>query len=148
MPGQAAYAAACVLAICFLSVGFRLLHVSNKSLQPQIENTFPVEAVQKVDAMRLTGPVYSDFNWGGYLIWNLRAPVVMDGRQNVYGDQRMDRSLATWAGEPGWSSDPELASAAAVIGPVKAPLVQLLRTDHRFQKVYEDKLAAVFVPRR
>ncbi len=35
-----------------------------------------------------------------------------------------------------------------VIGPVKAPLMQVLRMDSRFRLVYEDELAAVFVARR
>jgi hypothetical protein len=38
--------------------------------------------------------------------------------------------------------------AGVVIGPVKAPLNQVLRMDSRFQLVYEDKVAAVFVARR
>jgi hypothetical protein len=144
----AGYTGACVLAICFLFAGFKLLRVNNEALQVQIDETFPVNAVQKLATYRLSGPVYSDFNWGGYLIWHLRNPVVMDGRQNVYGDKRMDRSVETWAGGPDWSNDPELASAMAVVGPVKSPLIQLLRTDHRFRKVYEDNTAAVFLPNR
>jgi hypothetical protein len=35
-----------------------------------------------------------------------------------------------------------------VLGPVKSGLVQVLRMDLRFQLVYEDKVAAVFVARK
>ena len=84
----------------------------------------------------------------GYLIWALRMPVSIDGRAAFYGDQAIDRSVATWAGAPDWNSDPELKSAGLVIGPVKAPLTQLLRMDPHFQLIFEDKLAAVFVARR
>jgi hypothetical protein len=38
--------------------------------------------------------------------------------------------------------------AGVVIGPVKAPLTQVLRMDPRFQLAYEDKVAAVFVRRK
>jgi hypothetical protein len=41
-----------------------------------------------------------------------------------------------------------LTSAGVVIGPVKAPLTQVLRLDPRCQLVYEDNLAAVFIARR
>ena len=35
--------------------------------------------------------------------------------------------------------------SGVVIGPVKAPLTQVLRLDPRWRLTYEDKLAAVFV---
>jgi len=60
----------------------------------------------------------------------------------------IDRSVATWNGEPDWASDTNLEKAGLVIGPAKSPLTQLLRMDPRFQLAYEDKLAAVFVARR
>jgi hypothetical protein len=107
----------------------------------------PVRAVEFVRQHGYPGPVFNDFNWGGYLIWSLRMPVTIDGRQNVYGDQRMDRSVATWGGQPDWSSDPDLSSARRVIGPIGAPLIQLLSRDSRYQLVYKDKLAAVFTRR-
>ncbi len=91
------------------------------------------------------GPLYNDFNWGGYLIWALRMPVSIDGRGAMYGDEAIDRSVATWNAEPDWGSDPQLASAGVVIGPVKAPLTQVLRLDPQLKLAYEDKLAAVFV---
>jgi hypothetical protein len=75
-------------------------------------------------------------------------PVSIDGRAAFYGDQRIDRSIATWNAQPDWASDEQLRSARLVIGPVTAPLTQVLRLDPRFQLVYEDKVAAVFIARR
>jgi hypothetical protein len=146
-PTRAAFAVASLLAALIVSAGFRMWGISDQKLQSLLDNAFPVQAVHQLAAAGVTGPVYSDFNWGGYLIWNLRNPVMLDGRQNVYGDERMDRCVATWSGGPNWSSDPNLTSASAVIGPAQSPLVQLLRTDQRFRKIYEDKVASVFVPR-
>jgi hypothetical protein len=60
----------------------------------------------------------------------------------------MDRSVATWSGQPGWSADPDLGSAGIVVGPVRSPLTQLLRHDSRFQLAYEDNVAAVFTAER
>jgi hypothetical protein len=104
-----------------------------------------------VDAIRAhhyAGPLYNNFDWGGYLIWALRMPVSLDGRASFYGDSAIDRSIATWEGQPDWQSDPQLKNAGIVIGPDRSPLVQLLRTDPHFQLAYEDKVAAVFVARR
>jgi hypothetical protein len=94
----------------------------------------------------LIGPLYNDFNWGGYLIWRLpELRVSIDGRTNLYGDGRIARSNATWSGVHDWQTDSELTQARLVIGYVNAPLSSLLRSDSRFRLVYEDELAVVFV---
>jgi hypothetical protein len=128
--------------------GFGAMRVNDAQLETQLAKNMPVDAVKTIRAKGYPGPLYNDYNWGGYLIWALRMPVNIDGRAAFYGDQRMDRSVATWNAEPDWATDAQLTSAGVVIGPVKAPLNQLLRLDPRFQLVYEDKVAAVFVARR
>jgi hypothetical protein len=125
-----------------------MLHENNEQLHMKLAEELPVRAVEVVKKNGWSGPLYNDFNWGGYLIWALRMPVGMDGRTNVYGDELIDRSVATWNGQPGWASDSALQKAGLVIEPVTAPLTQLLRMDPRFGLVYEDKLAAVFVARK
>jgi hypothetical protein len=91
-------------------------------------------------------PIYNELDWGGYLIWTLpNWPVSMDGRTNLHGEKRLERSLATWAGFPGWKTDPELDQAHLVIANINRPLSFLLRTDSRFQLVHKDDVAAVFV---
>jgi len=128
--------------------GFRMMRVNNTQLATQLAKDMPVNAVKAIQAKGYAGPVYNGYNWGGYLIWELKMPVSIDGRQNLYGDKRMDRSVATWGAEPDWATDTQLTSAGVVIGPVKAPLNQVLRMDPRYQLVYEDKVAAVFVARK
>jgi hypothetical protein len=128
--------------------GSRVMRGNNARLETQLAKNLPVSAVEAVRAKGYAGPLYNNYNWGGYLVWALRMPVSIDGRQNLYGDQRIDRSLATWNAEPDWASDAQLTSAGVVIGPVKAPLTQVLRLDPRCQLVYEDNLAAVFIARR
>jgi len=139
---------AAILAGVLMLTGFRALHVNNGLLEAQIEKTFPVKAVEAIQANHYAGPVYNDFNWGGYLIWALRMPVSIDGRAAFYGDQAIDRSIATWGAEPDWYADPELKKAGLVIGPPKAALMQVLRLDPQFRLVYEDKVAAVFVAQK
>jgi hypothetical protein len=132
--------------------GFRVMHVNNQRLEAEIAKSLPVCAVEVIRAKGYAdaahGPLYNDFNWGGYLIWALRMPVSIDGRAAFYGDDSIDRSMATWNAEPDWAADAQLKRAGVVIGPVKAPLIQVLRMDPRFRLVYEDELAAVFVARR
>ncbi|MFY9855584.1 MAG: hypothetical protein WAK26_17065 [Terracidiphilus sp.] len=128
-------------------LGFSLLQVDNARLQTRLAADMPVRAVEVVKANGWSGPLYNDFNWGGYLIWALRMPVSMDGRTNTYGDERLNRSYATWNAQPGWDSDPDLQKAKLVIAPVNAPLTQVLRLDPRFEVAFEDKLAVVFIAR-
>lgn len=127
--------------------GFFALHVNNARLHAFQAKEMPVQAVKFVKDRHYPGPLFNDYNWGGYLIWQLGLPVTIDGRAGLYGDANIARSMATWGGGPDWDSDPALQSAGLVIAPARAALTQLLRLDSRFQLVYEDKLAAVFVRR-
>lgn len=138
----AASATAAILAIFTL-----VLHVNNAHLKSDLAEDMPVQAVEAIRAHHYAGPVFNDYGWGGFLIWNLRQPVTIDGRAALYGDQRIQRNDATWGGRPDWASNPDLASAGVVIGPADDALMQLLRTDKRFQLAYHDKIAAVFVSR-
>ncbi len=147
LPGVGALLSIAGAALAALA-SFHLMHVNNANLETQVEKTEPVAAVRAIQARDYPGPLFNDFNWGGYLIWALRMPVSLDGRAAFYGDKAIDRSVATWNLAPDWNTDPQLKAAGVVIGPVGAPLIQMLRIDPHFQLVYEDKLAAVFVPRR
>jgi len=139
---------AVLAAVLAIPAGFRMMQVNNARLATDLAKIMPVHAVEAVRAKGYAGPLYNDYNWGGYLIWALRIPVSIDGRAAFYGDQRLDRSMATWNAEPDWASDAQLTQAGLVIGPAKAALTQMLRMDPRFQLVFEDKVAAVFVARR
>jgi hypothetical protein len=122
--------------------------LSPAGLQRNVEKAFPVEAARMVAKEGYPGPLFNDFNWGGYFIWSLpHLPVSIDGRTNLHGDERILRFGRTWAGAPGWREDEDLANAGVVIAPVESPLVSLLLTDPRFERVHRDDLACVFVRR-
>lgn len=132
--------------VMFLSI--RILQVNNAHLQAKMAESLPVHAVQVVKENGYGGPLYNDYNWGGFLIWALRMPVSVDTRAGLAGDQRIDRSIATWNASADWASDPDLAKAQTVILPAQAPLVSVLRMDPHFDLVFEDKIATVFVARK
>ena len=139
-----------MLAIFFLACGLSFLlakryDLSERTLQAEVEKSYPVAATRVIAERGYVGPLYNHFNWGGYLIWRLpNLPVSMDGRTNVYGEERIQRALDTWIGKPGWATDPELSAAGIIIADVNMPLCSLLRLDQRFELVYEDAVAAVF----
>ncbi len=129
-------------------LGFHAFHIDNRSLDAKVRETLPVGASEFVKARGLTGPLYNDIGWGGYLIWSLGMPVEVDGRTNVYGDLRLNRSVATWSAERDWDADEDLHKAGLVIGPSNEALSQVLRLSPEFELVYDDKVAAVFVARK
>jgi len=113
---------------------------------------YPAGAVDFVRGHRPPGPLYNHFNWGGYLIWALpEYPVGLDGRTNLYGDERLLRAESTWLGNDGWDHDPDLSAAGVVIAPKtlggnNVRLTELLRAAaDRWRVAYEDDLTVVFV---
>jgi hypothetical protein len=120
--------------------------LTENGLNEVVAKHYPAAAVEIVKTRGYTGSLYNQFNWGGYLIWNLpRIPVSMDGRTNIHGDKRIEQSIKTWKGEHDWTDDSELAQSKLVIAGINMPLASLLRFDLRFNLVYEDSVAAVFI---
>jgi hypothetical protein len=133
-----------VAVLVVLSAG-KFLRIDNKKLETVLDTSMPVKAINFVKEKGYAGPLYNTYDWGGILIWDLRLPVSMDGRAALYGDQRIDRSIATWDGQPDWEKNPELIRSNLVIAPVNKPLTQLLSLSPDFHVAYKDKVAAVFV---
>lgn len=120
--------------------------LNESSLRRKAAGVFPVEAAAVIRERGYAGPLFNDFNWGGFLIWSLpQLPVVLDGRTNLHGDERILRIGNTWAAGPGWRDDPDLASAGVVVADAQSPLGCVLVLDDRFELVYEDAIALVFV---
>jgi hypothetical protein len=129
-----------------LLLAYRHYDVSNDWIAMQVAGSFPEASVRYIEQHRLSGLLYNDFTWGGYLIWRLpQMRVANDGRTNVHGDARVEQDWKVWSGKPGWDSDPELSAANLIVADKKYALTELLKRDSRFRLVFEDKDAAVFV---
>ena len=118
-------------------------------LQAALAESFPVAAAEKIRESHWSGPLYNDFNWGGFLIWQLpEQPVAMDGRTNVYADAEIAAHLHTWRGlDTPATWDPRLKAAKLVLASLDAPLTAQLRESPDFAVAYEDAIAVVFVRR-
>jgi len=135
-------AALTTVILCLLTASSFALN--NTRLVERRAQVMPSAAAAFVRDHHLAGPLYNGFNWGGYLLWELNLPDAIDGRSTIYDDKALDRSLASWNGQQNWATDPQLQSAALIIGPANAPLTHLLRPDPAFHLAYEDRQAAVF----
>ena len=95
-----------------------------------------------------TGPLYNNLNWGGFLMWYLPdMPVAIDGRNDLYGDKLDEVFYYTESGFPSYATDPYLNEAGTVILQSDLPLAKLLTIDPRFQLIYHDDIATVFLRR-
>jgi hypothetical protein len=135
------------LIIALIVIGWKR-NISEAHLESVVAQYYPAAAAAVVEERGYQGPLYNEFGWGGYLIWRLRSiPISIDNRGNVHGDERVLRDMEIWSGQKNWDTDPELLSARLVIANLQTALASLLRLDSRFELVYEDEVAAVFVAR-
>jgi hypothetical protein len=119
--------------------------LSNSSLSRVVAENFPADACNFIRAHSLSGPLYNDMDWGGFLIWALPdVPVAIDNRTDLYGDDILSRFYFVRVGLRDWKADPDLDSARLVLLNRSLPLANLLAQDPHFRLLYQDRLAAVF----
>jgi len=119
--------------------------LSEASLSRVVAQTFPADACNFIRAHSLSGPLYNDMDWGGYLIWALPdMPVAIDNRTDLYGDDIFTRFYFVRVGLRDWKADPDLDSARLLLLNRDLPLANLVAQDPHFRLVYQDRLAAVF----
>jgi hypothetical protein len=139
------YALAAVAAL-ILSFGLAIRQgMSAPALMTVIDQVYPIRATEFVRDSHLPGPMYNSFNWGGFLIFNLREqPVSIDPRVNAYRDELPARSVNT-VNAVRWRDDPDLARANFVLLERSAPLASALENDPRYRLAYKDHVAVIFV---
>jgi hypothetical protein len=108
---------------------------------------FPVQAANYMRATKLPQPMYNEYGWGGYLIWQLYPEyfVHIDGRADVFGDTFLEEFLKTHAGEGNWQNSLEKHGIRTVIVRSDAPVANLLRAKGDWRQVFDDSQAVIFV---
>jgi hypothetical protein len=144
--GKAGLAAALAVVIYLIAIntGF-----NNRGLDDAISSVFPVRAVNFLRQNPQPGPLYNSFDWGGFLTWYMPGyPVAIDGRTDLYGDDLDFRFFDSERGDASYINDPYLNESGVVLFDRTKPLASILSGDQRFQRIYEDRLAVVFVRRQ
>ena len=107
---------------------------------------YPSAAVNVIKNQQLQGPIFNDYNWGGYLIWKLypERKVFIDGRADVYNDAFLFDYVGTYRADPMWRAQFQRFGIQTVVIDPQTPLATLLRQETGWRKMFEDTGAVVF----
>ncbi len=104
----------------------------------------PVAAVEFIKDHKPEGRLFNSYNWGGYLIWNLRDyPVFVDGRTDLYSDAILSEWLNTMSANVGWQDTLDRWNIGLVLIEPSWPLAKVLPTEG-WQLLYEDEHSVLF----
>jgi len=113
------------------------------------ERFYPAKAVQWIEANQPTGRMFNNYNWGGYLAWELRAyPVFVDGRTDLYDDQFLREYQQAAAGEQGWEETLDYYAVNFVLSEAGSGLDRELGRSAEWAKAYDDEMAVVYIRER
>ena len=116
-----------------------------RGIDRSISSEYPVDAANFIRTIHPPGPLFNNFDWGGFLTWYLPDyPVAIDGRNDLYGDTFVAHYIQFNAGDR-TVGEPLLDESGVVLLSRQASIAKLLKFDSRFQLVYEDHIADVFV---
>jgi hypothetical protein len=115
-----------------------------QTLIQQIDKQYPVRAASFIAESKLPGPLYNSYNWGEYLVFNLRDyPVSIDGRTDLFGGVMDTRAMAT-VNAYDLAHDTDFQQARVIVLERFLPLATYLANDPHYKLVYSDNHAVVF----
>ncbi len=108
---------------------------------------YPVEAVRNLGRISAPGPVFNQFEWGGYLLYAAwpHVPVFIDGQTDFYGEELTKEYNRIREIKPGWRELLARHRIEWALIPPDAPLAEALALAPDWQLVYEDSTAVSFV---
>ena len=147
--GERLVATVLVLVVVVIAVvrfpGWSNVH-EGEQLLSSVEDKFPVGAADYIRQNHLPQPLFNSLEWGGFLTWYLpEYPVSIDGRSDLYGDDRNVAYFKLMLAEVPLQSDSTFTRAQTILLEANSPIAQALRSLPDFREVYRDKVAVVLV---
>jgi hypothetical protein len=136
-PGGLALAAAILLVLTPVTI--------TRQFQREDDPATPAAALRAVAEHHVTGPVFNDYGFGGYLIF-AGIPPYIDGRTDLYGDTFVQRFFdATGGRSEELSALLDEAHATWTLLDAKTPATILLDHMPGWRRLYADDTAVVHV---
>jgi len=106
----------------------------------------PLEAFGYLKAHRPAGTLLNDYNWGGYVLWDLYPtyPSFVDGRTDVFSEAVFDDYLRLWTAGEGWEAAMARYDIGVVLLPPDSPLLDALRRAG-WREAFREDAAVVMV---
>ncbi len=114
---------------------------------PQTFNpsVFPVRAVRAARAAHLTGRIFAEFPWGGYLLFAWpEQRVFIDGQTDFYGDSIMREYVEIHQLNPGWRTKLAAWRIDLALLITESPLADALAHEPGWRILYCDSTAVLF----
>jgi hypothetical protein len=146
--GRGALHATLAALLVMVGVGVALARTSPAAQEVEIARGLPAGAVRWLDANEPGTRLFNRYEWGGYIGQHRPdEPIFMDGRADVYGDEL----LQMYVGIIGLHGDPQVTfdryGIDYAVFPPDTPLAGWFDASDRWERVYDDSTAAVWVGR-
>ena len=108
--------------------------------------SLPADAAAAIQELRPAGPMFNNYNWGGYLIFTLSPdyPVFVDGRTDLYDEAFLRQYIRIYMADDGWQDSLDQYGIRLVFVEANSVLAKFLRVDTTWQEAYRDDMASVF----
>lgn len=140
-----------ILVLMALAYVLEGAHFINATTLRQAEtDNYPRNAIAYLRTHDLPRHVFTSYEWGGYLLWNLfpRYRDFMDSRADtLFNDRILHAYLTAYAARPGWKSVLNRYGVQDVLVQGSSPLAQVLAQDHGWRLAMSDHLAVLYVRR-
>ena len=107
---------------------------------------YPVKAIDSLSAKAFEGRVFTDDEWGDYLIYRLTpsVKVFIDGRADFYGGKHMEEYLEILACKHDWDRRLAVHKIDRVLLPAGHCLATTIKESLRWSTVYDDGTSILF----
>ena len=135
--------------LLILLLAWTAVQASPGRTRAHLEAQVPVAAVQAMRELSPNGNLFNDYNWGGYVLWELSPAysTFVDGRTDVFSAEVFEDYLLLWAAQPGWEAAIERWNIAVVLLPPRSPLVAALREAGWEARFSDDQAVVLLRPR-
>ncbi|MHC1785044.1 MAG: hypothetical protein AB9891_20215 [Anaerolineaceae bacterium] len=117
----------------------------NPIIDRYLQNDYPVQAVNWIRDNHISGNLFNEYNWGGYLIFACPQNLVfLDGRTDLFGDEIIGEWQKVILGDPEWRTILDKWDVQTVLLQPDKPVISIMK-DHGWRIGFEDEKSVVML---